>query len=141
MLPAQIRIVRQSFARVAGCRQRVAALFYQNLFDVDPTFRLLLPGDLRGRGATLIDALAMMVENLHRPHVFIPALEMLAVRHVGYGLERSHYAVVREALLRTVTQALGADLTAEIEAAWGAAYDFIVEEMIANAWEDVRLAA
>ena len=141
MNAAQIRIVRQSFARVAGCRQQVAAWFYQSLFDVDPTFRLLLPGDLRGRGAKLIDAVAMMVENLHRPHVFIPALEMLAVRHVGYGLERSHYAVVREALLRTVRLALGAELTTEIEAAWAAAYDFIVEEMVANAWEDLRLAA
>lgn len=138
---AQIRTVRESFARISPFRQRVAALFYQNLFAIDPTFRLLLAGELKSRGARLMDAVAMMVDNLHRPYVFIPALEVLAVRHFGYGLEQSHYAVVREALLQTVRVALAEQLTAEIEAAWAAAYDAITEAMALAAQEELRLAA
>ena len=139
MTPAQIRIVRQSFARAEPCRHRVSDLFYRNLFDVDPTFRLLLPRHIGSRRAKLLEAVAVMVDNLHRPDMFIPALEVLAVRHFGYGLEQSHYAVVREALLRTVRAVAGPD--AEVESAWAAAYDFIAARMIAVEQDELRLAA
>jgi len=141
MTPAQIRIVRQSFERAAPSRQNVANLFYANLFEVDPTFRLLLSGHSSARGEKLMEAVGVMVENLHRPHMFIPALEVLAVRHFGYGLEQAHYAVVRAALVRTVRDVLGPQATTEIEEAWAAAYDAIAAEMVAAAPADFRLAA
>jgi hemoglobin-like flavoprotein len=141
MTPHQIRIVKQSFAAVAPQRERVAALFFASLFDIDPTLRLLFPGDLRRQGAKLMHAAELIVGELHRLHVFVPALEALAVRHVGYGLEQSHYAVVGEALMRTARAALGDRFTAEVEDAIAAAYAELSETMIHAVREDWPLAA
>ena len=141
MNPAEIRIVKQSFAAVALRRDRIAALFFANLFELDPTFRLLLPGDLRRRGAKLVHALELLVEGLDRLHVFAPALEALAVRHFGYGIEEAHYAVAGEALIRTARDALGERFTPEVEAAWRAAYAELTATMVAAARCELRMAA
>ena len=141
MSPAEIRIVKQSFAAVAPQRDRLAALFFANLFELDPTFRLLVPGDLRRRGAKLVHALGLLVEGLDRLHVFAPALEALAVRHFGYGIEESHYAVAGEALIRTARDALGDRFTPEVESAWRSAYAELTATMAAAARCELRMAA
>lgn len=141
MTPREIRIVKQSFAAVAHQSERLAGLFYANLFDLDPTFRLLLSGDLRRRGAKMIHALGLIVDGLDRLHVFAPALEALAVRHFGYGIEEAHYKVAGEALIRTGKAALGERFTPEVEQAWRTAYAELTETMVASARSELRLAA
>ena len=141
MTPAQIRIVKRSFALIDGQRDRAAASFFAHLFEIDPTFRLLFPGDLKRRGARLMHAVAFIVEDLHRLHVFVPALEALAVRYVGYGLKQSHYAVVGRALSRTARSILGLGFTAELEAALNAVYAELSSVMMEAAGEDYRIAA
>ena len=141
MTPAQIRIVKRSFALIDGERDRAAALFFAHLFDIDPTMRLLFPGDLRRRGSRLVNAVGLIVEDLHRLHVFVPALEALAVRYVGYGLEQSHYAVVGEALSRTARSILGLAFTPELEAALNGVYAELSSVMMEAAGWNYRLAA
>jgi len=142
MTPAQIKIVKRSFALIEGQRERAAGLFFAHLFDIDPTMRLLFPGDLQRRGAKLIHAVGLIVEDLHRLHVFVPALEALAVRYVGYGLEQSHYAVVGEALSRTARSVLGLAFTPELEAALDTVYEELSSVMMEAArFGDYRLAA
>ena len=141
MTPAQIRIVKRSFAAIGDDRERAAGLFFANLFAIDPTLRLLFPGDSRRRGAKLMHAVGLIVEDLHRLHIFVPALEALAVRYVGYGLEQSHYAVVGEALSRTARVLLGKGFTPEVEDALDSAYAELSSVMMeAQPWE-YRLAA
>jgi hemoglobin-like flavoprotein len=142
MTPAQIKTIKRSFALIHGQRERAAGLFFFHLFDVDPKLRLLFPGDLKRRGAKLMHGVAMIVEDLHRLHIFVPALEALAVRYVDYGLELSHYDAFGEALSRTARSLLGLGFTPELEAALEAAYGEITSVMMdAAAIEDYRLAA
>lgn len=141
MTPNQVRIVKQSFAAIAPQRERLAALFFANLFEIDPTLRILFPGDLRRQGAKLMNAVQLLVEDLHRLHVFVPALEALAVRHVGYGLEQSHYAVVGEALTRTARTVLRERFTPEVEAALEAAYAKLSATMMEATRYELPLAA
>ena len=141
MTPAEIRIVKRSFALIEGQRDRAASLFFAHLFDIDPTIRLLFPGDLRRRGARLVNTVGLIVEELHRLHVFVPALEALAVRYVDYGLERSHYAVVGEALSRTARSVLGLAFTPELEAALNSVYAELSSVMMDAADWNYRLAA
>jgi hemoglobin-like flavoprotein len=141
MTPAEIRIVKRSFALIEGEGDRAAAAFFAHLFEIDPTMRLLFPGDLRRRGIRLIHAVGLIVEDLHRLHVFVPALEALAVRYVGYGLEQSHYAVVGEALTRTARSILGIGFTPELEAALNSVYSQLSAVMMDAARWDYRLAA
>jgi hemoglobin-like flavoprotein len=47
----------------------------------------------------------------------VPAIRGFAVRHVEYGVELADYVALREALLWTLEQALGEDLTPAIHEA------------------------
>ena len=59
------------------------ALFYERLFDVNPSFRRLFKNDMRIQGVKLMTMLAMVVYNLHEPGQVLPAIRDLGVRHVG----------------------------------------------------------
>ena len=69
------------------------------------------------------------IAGLDRVDELKPALESLGQRHVGYGVQDSHYATVVAALLWTLEQALKTDYTSETHEAWTAVYTFISETM------------
>jgi hypothetical protein len=46
MTPEQIRHIRSSWAAVLPIAATAADLFYQRLFDLDPSLRALFPADL-----------------------------------------------------------------------------------------------
>jgi hemoglobin-like flavoprotein len=141
MIPAQISLVREGFALFQHRRSEAAALFFDQLFALDPTLRLLFPGDLQRRGARLMNAVELIVADLHRLHVFVPALEALAVRHFGYGLQLSHFAIIGEALKRTAASLLGEGFTAEIGSALDAVYRRLITVMIDAIGDELPLAA
>ena len=59
----------------------------------------------------------------------MPAIRGFAVRHVEYGVELADYVALREALLWTLEQALGEDLTPAVHEAWTVCYDELAGEM------------
>ncbi len=63
----------------------------------------------------------------------MPAIRGFAVRHVEYGVELADYVALREALLWTLEQALGEDLTPAIHEAWLVYYDELAGEIRAAA--------
>jgi hemoglobin-like flavoprotein len=129
MTPQQTMLVRESFALVAPIADTAASLFYDRLFELDPSLRPYFPQDLREQGRKLMQMIAVAVRGLDAPGQLIPALEALGRRHVGYGVRPEHYAVVGAALLWTLEQGLGASFTPEVEAAWAAAYDLLATVM------------
>jgi nitric oxide dioxygenase len=64
----------------------------------------------------------------------LPAASALAIRHVSYGAKAEHYPVVGGALLWTLEQGLGEAWTAEVAAAWTAAYGTLSGYMISEAY-------
>jgi Globin len=46
MTPDQVKLVLQSFARVAPISDRAAVLFYDRLFEVAPSVKALFPADM-----------------------------------------------------------------------------------------------
>lgn len=47
MTPENQALVRDSFAKVVPIAPRAAALFYDRLFELDPSLRPLFQGDMR----------------------------------------------------------------------------------------------
>lgn len=142
MTPAEIKTIERGFALIEGQRDRAAGFFFFHLSDLDPALGSLFPGDLKRSGAKLMYGVGLIVEDLHRLHILVPALEALAVRYVGYGLELSHYAAFGEALTRTARSLLGLGFTPELRSALEAAYGEIAAVMMDSAAiEDYRLAA
>ncbi len=130
----QIKAIQESFAKVAPISEQAAALFYGRLFEIDPALRPLFRGDMKEQGRKLMATLAVVVNSLNNLGAVLPAASALAKRHVAYGVKPAHYTPVGEALLWTLQQGLGAGWTAELAAAWAAAYGVLSEFMISEAY-------
>lgn len=129
MTPNQIKLVQQSFAKVAPIADQAADLFYDRLFESAPGVRPLFPDDMAEQKKKLMQMLATAVANLHRVEEILPALEDLGRRHVDYGTRPEHYDTVGEALLWTLEQGLGEAFTPAVEEAWTKTYAMIADVM------------
>lgn len=136
MTPEQIRLVQDSFRRVAPIRDQAAAMFYDHLFAIDPTVKELFSTDLEKQGDKLMTALAFVVRGLDRAETILPTVRELAKRHVHYGVKPHHYLVVGEALIMTLAAGLGAAFTLEVCEAWRAAYALLARAMIEAAADE-----
>jgi hemoglobin-like flavoprotein len=134
MTPQQIDLVQASFAKVAPIAPAAASLFYGRLFDVAPQVRPLFRKDMDEQGRKLMATLSVVVNGLKRLDNILPGVQMLAVRHVAYGVKAEHYEIVGQSLLWTLEQGLGADFTPEVRQAWAEAFGLLSGAMIAAAY-------
>lgn len=125
----QIQLVQSTFTQVKPVADTAAAMFYQRLFELDPSLRPLFKSDLRSQGAKLMATLALAVNGLSRPESIVPAVQGLGRRHVGYGVQPAHYQTVGQALLDTLATALGDQYTVDVADAWTAAYTLLAGVM------------
>jgi nitric oxide dioxygenase len=131
MTPDQIRLVRESFAKVVPIHTAAAAIFYDRLFQVAPEIRSLFPTDLTPQGAKLMAALGMVAAGLERLESIIPQVHELGRRHADYGVRDAHYDLIGQTLIWTLDKVLGAAFTPETREAWIEAYGMLAEAMIA----------
>lgn len=134
MHPEQIEQVQQSFRAVLPIQDKAAALFYNRLFELDPSLRpLFAHADMAAQGEKLMGALGFVVGALASPGPMLTALRALAIRHVAYGVEEAHYATVGTALLWTLEAGLGSRWNPALAEAWAEAYRLVAGVMIAAA--------
>ena len=141
MTPLQIRLVQESFKKVAPVAELAADLFYARLFELDPQLRLLFKSDMKRQGMSLMAMLTSAVRGLDKPEALVPVLKSLGRRHVVYGVKDGHYATVGQALLDTLEQALGPDFNDETRLAWTNVYKLMASVMQMGAREMVETAA
>ena len=142
MTPNQVKLIRETWLQVVPIADTAARLFYQRLFDIDPsTVPLFVKSDMIRQRDRLIESLALVVENAGRPEQLVPTLTQLGRRHVKYGVEDRHYDSVGAALIWTLEQGLGDAFTAEARDAWTAAYTFVAGTMRQAAREVVAADA
>jgi len=131
--PADVAIVKSTFAKVRAISDTAAKLFYQRLFETAPEVKPLFKGDMAGQGKMLMSMIGTAVNGLDRPETILPAVQDLGRRHVGYGVKEEHYAPVGAALLWTLGQGLGEAFTADAEKAWTKTYSLLADVMISAA--------
>jgi hemoglobin-like flavoprotein len=134
MTPDQVKLVQQSFAKVAPISETAAVLFYDRLFEVAPKVKAMFPTDLTEQRRKLMATLAVVVGGLDNLPSVLPAASALARRHVSYGAKAEHYPVVGAALLWTLEKGLGDGWTPEVAEAWTAAYGTLSGFMISEAY-------
>jgi hemoglobin-like flavoprotein len=126
-----ISTLEATFSQFAKGKEESAALFYERLFALDPSLRRLFTNtEMKTQQAKLMAALAMVVGNLRNFEKVAPVLENLAVKHMAYGVQESHYAIVGDALIQTLALSFGSAFTREIRAMWIAAYGAVSGVMI-----------
>lgn len=129
MTPAQKTLVQTTFGKVVPIADAAAALFYNRLFELDPSLRPLFKGDLVEQGRKLMQMIGVAVNGLDRLDQILPAVQQLGVRHAGYGVRDQHYDTVAVALLWTLERGLGSDFTPDVKDAWTAAYTVLAGTM------------
>lgn len=129
MTPEAVALIESSFDKVKPIAPQAAELFYGKLFDLDPSLRPLFKGDMVEQGRKLMATLGFVVAGLRTPEKILGAVADLGRRHVGYGVQDSHYDTVGVALLWTLEQGLGPDFTPETKTAWIEAYTLLASVM------------
>ena len=132
---SQISLVQASFAKVEPISDKAAQIFYDRLFEVDPSLRKLFKGDIDVQGKKLMGMIAAAVRGLNNLGSLVPVLQNLGRRHVGYGVKEKDYATVGQALIWTLEKGLGSVFTPEIRQAWLAVYTLLADTMKAAAAE------
>ena len=140
MNPAQIKLVQESFAKVAPISEQAAVIFYDRLFELAPQVRAMFPNDMTEQRKKLMATLAFVVNGLTNLEAVLPAASALAKRHVSYGAKPAHYPVVGGALLWTLEKGLGEAWTPDVAAAWTTAYGVLSGYMISEAYGSAQAA-
>jgi hemoglobin-like flavoprotein len=122
MTPAQVHLIRKSFAELSRHDHVAALVFYRRLFEIDPGLRPLFTNDIEEQSRKLLDMLAVLIAMLERPVGLELELKAMGLRHVEYGVKEEHYATVGGALLDMLAEVLGAKFTPEVREAWTLLY-------------------
>ena len=115
----QRRVVQETWAQVVPIADTAAGLFYDRLFELDPSLRKLFETtDMPEQRRKLMQTLGVAVNGLKQPEQLVSTLKELGRRHGGYGVKDRDYDTVGEALLWTLEQGLGEAFTPFAREAW-----------------------
>jgi nitric oxide dioxygenase len=132
--PQTIAIVKATAPVLVQHGVAITTRMYERLF-VDPSIKELfdeaaqVSGEQPKRLAAAIVAFAQNVDNLP---ALAGAVERMATRHVETRVKPEHYPKVAEALLPAIRDILGEAATDEVLNAWGEAYWFLADVLIAR---------
>ena len=129
MTPEKIALVRSSWQQVLPIRDTAAALFYGQLFELDPSLRGMFKGDMVEQGRKLMAMINTVVNSLDKLGPILETIEEMGRRHVAYGVTEAHYDTVGSALIWTLGKGLGQQFTPAVEDAWAEAYDTLASAM------------
>jgi hemoglobin-like flavoprotein len=124
-----IDTVQSTWAKVTPIADQAASLFYNKLFEMDPSVKPLFKGNMTIQGRKLMNMITTAVNGLDDINTLIPAVQDLGVRHIRYGVVDAHYDTVGGALLWTLEQGLGDGWTPEVQSAWTDVYGTLASVM------------
>lgn len=125
----QIQLIQQSFAKVEPISDKAAEIFYNKLFEYEPSVRPMFKSNMQNQGRKLMSTLKVAVKALDDLDGLVPVLQKMAVKHVEYGVRAEHYTPVGNALLYALKVGLGEDWTPELRQAWVEVYRLIAKTM------------
>lgn len=129
MDPVQIHLLRKSFATIEGQADVAALIFYQRLFELEPSLRQLFCTPIHVQGGRLMESLGLFLSLLERPNDLRRELEALGARHIQYGTQARHYTILHDALFDMIGRIQGLQFTPELRAAWEDLYSIIASTM------------
>jgi len=139
--PDQKQLVQGSWALVKPIEAQAAAIFYDTLFELDPSIKALFKGDIDEQGKKLMTMIGAAVNMLNRLDELVPVVKRLGERHATYNVTPEHYPIVGTALLRTLETGLGEAFTPAVREAWSAVYGVLSDTMIQAASDSTGAGA
>jgi hemoglobin-like flavoprotein len=135
MTREEIQSIRNSFRLLDGKTEVVAILFYNRLFRLDPSLRMLFRGDLTEQGKKLMDAILVLNVSLDRFPTMRPTLQHLGKRYAKYGVRPQDYDTIASALLQTMAEFVGPRFNQALERIWTKLLSLVRGEILQGATE------
>ncbi len=129
----QIDLIRDTAERLAESNIAATNAFYTNLFKIAPGVRTLFSDDMFEQSEKLWKSIVMVVESIDDLTEIEGKLRALGARHVKYGAEPAHYAVVTEVLIDTISALMKEEWSRDHQKAWKAALNAVCETMLEGA--------
>src|SRR3954465_15940017 len=130
-----IEIVKKTVPALEAGGTAVTDRMYQILFR-NPYIRDLFNqshhGETGSQSMPLPAAVIAYARNIDNLGVLGTRVERIVQKHVGLNILPEHYHFVAEALLGAITDVLGEAATPDILTAWGEAYWFLADILIAR---------
>jgi hemoglobin-like flavoprotein len=121
MTGKQIELLQESYQVVKPISTQASRLFYQRLFELQPSLRRLFRGDRTEHGKLM--QIGVAVGALRRLDSILPAVAKTVLRRAGVRDELQ--ATVATALLWTLEQVLGKAFTSDVRAGWMTVYETV----------------
>ena len=130
MTNEQKELVQTTWLKVEPIADTAALLFYERLFEIDPSTRPLFnQTDMVEQRKKLMQVIGTAVRGLDRPNETLAVVAELGKRHSRYGVTHQHYDSVGQALLWTLGQGLGDQFTPDVKDAWVTVYGLLANTM------------
>ena len=127
-------LVRASVPALAEHGTLITTTMYRRLFQ-DASIRALFNQANQDGGsqpAALAGAILAYARHIDDLGALAGAVERMAQKHIAYHILPEHYPSVAKALLGAIGEVLGEAATPELLAAWGEAYWFLADLLIAR---------
>ena len=79
--------MQENWRKVLPISDRAAGLFYEKLYEMDPSAQVLFEIDAEEQGSKLMNMINLAVHGLTRLDVLVPVLKELGLRHHSYGVQ------------------------------------------------------
>lgn len=130
MVTARQRIlIESSWELMRPKAVHVADLFYDRLFELDPSLEELFPEDLTTQRPGFMNAVGAAVTGLDDVDSLRADLLDMARLNLS-GIRPGHYVTLGKALLWTFEQSLAEEFTPPVEEAWAALYADVAGTML-----------
>jgi hemoglobin-like flavoprotein len=129
MTEEQKQLVRATFTQAERISDIIGLIFYQRLFELDPSLRPLFRNDIQEQSRKLMATLKLAVDALDQPGHMVGAIQALGRRHIQYGVNENHYETVTSALVWTFEHALGSDFPVSARLAWFEVFEWLTSIM------------
>jgi hemoglobin-like flavoprotein len=129
MNPENRVLVQESWAKITPMADEATSMLYERLFTRYPEVRPLFKGEIEEQRPKLVRMIDKAVSALDDLESLDRVIQMMGARHSGYGVSEEDYPKFRDALLWTLEQGLGDELTPDVRAAWIKVYDELADMM------------
>jgi hemoglobin-like flavoprotein len=139
--PETIAIIKATAPALQKHGVAITTRMYERLF-VDEDIRAMFDQAAQASGEQpkrLAAAILGYAQNIDKLEALSGAVARMVARHVDTGVRAEHYPYVANALLPAIRDVLGEAATDEVLAAWGEAYWFLAELLIAAEAEEYRV--
>jgi hemoglobin-like flavoprotein len=139
--PATIAVAKASEPTLVVHGLAITSRMYERLSDNEEISALFAAAasDRGEQPKRLAGAILAFARNVDRLEALAPAVATIAARHGAAHVRPEHYAPVADALLAAIKDVLGDAVDDATLAAWGEAYWFLADVLIAReSMEDAR---